>query len=182
MLRLDTRFRSASKKHLNSGVSKALNHACSVTLHYTHWQVHHDFCPAFRGSSRFGELVSTLALQTHDPTNCKKVLADIAGLTLFTYGSHYCSVDNRAGATALACAYFNSGIRVFDIREPSRPKEIAYFNPAGVQSPQAGSIHVMARQWQSGGPDWCTAQIEFDFARRLLITTCQDNGLLLLEF
>lgn len=128
------------------------------------------------------KLISSLALQTNDPANCSDVLPDIAGLTLFTYGSHYCSVDNRENATALACAYFNSGIRVFDIREPSSPKEIAYYNPAGALTAQAGSIHVMAKQWQPGGPDWCTAQVEFDYSRHLLTTACQDDGLLVLEF
>jgi len=35
---------------------------------------------------------------------------------------HYCSVDNST-ARPLDCGYFNSGIRVFDIRNPRRPKE-----------------------------------------------------------
>jgi hypothetical protein len=69
-------------------------------------------------------LVSRLMLETHDPANCSKVLPDLTGLSSFTYGSHYCSVDNRHYATTLACGYFNSGIRVFDIREPSRPRRL----------------------------------------------------------
>ncbi len=76
-------------------------------------------------------IVSRLALETHNPANCAKVLPDLVGLSIFTYGSHYCSVDNIHHATTLACGYFNSGIRVFDIRNPRRPKEIAYYNPAG---------------------------------------------------
>ena len=76
------------------------------------------------------QVVSKLMLETHDPKNCAQVIPDIAGLTTFTYGSHYCSVDNRENATALACSYFNSGVRVFDIRNPERPKEVAYYNPA----------------------------------------------------
>ncbi len=76
------------------------------------------------------KIVSKVMLETHDPANCDKVLPDIAGLLTFTYGSHYCSVDNRDQATTLACGYFNSGIRGdLDIRDPVRPKEIAYYNP-----------------------------------------------------
>ena len=39
---------------------------------------------------------------------------------------HYCSLDNRESATAVACGYFELGIRKFDIRDPPRPKEIAF--------------------------------------------------------
>ena len=76
-------------------------------------------------------VVSKQMLEAYDPKNCAQVLPDLAGLGSFTYGAHYCSVDNKKNATTLACAYFNSGIRVFDIRNPVRVKEIAYFNPPG---------------------------------------------------
>ena len=128
------------------------------------------------------KLVSRLMLETHDPANCAKVLPDLAGLAIFMYGSHYCSVDNRHHATTLACGYFNSGIRVFDIRDPARPKEIAYYNPAGTTTPSVGSNHNVAGQWRAGGPDWCSAQVHLDHSRGTLWTTCQDNGLLMLKF
>jgi hypothetical protein len=129
------------------------------------------------------KLVSRLMLETHDPANCAKVLPDLAGLSSFTYGSHYCSVDNRHNATTLACGYFNSGIRVFDIRDPTRPKEIAYFNPAGTTTPSQGSNHfARSGPWVAGGPDWCNAQIRLDAATASLQTTCQDNGFLSLKF
>ena len=125
---------------------------------------------------------SRLMLETHDPANCSKVLPDLAGLSSFTYGSHYCSVDNRHDATTLACGYFNSGIRVFDIRNPERPKEIAYYNPAGTTTASPGSNHNRSGGWVAGGPDWCNAQIRLDAATASLQTTCQDNGFLSLKF
>ena len=128
------------------------------------------------------KIVSRVALETHDPANCPKVSPDVAGLTAFTYGSHYCSVDNKKHATTLACGYFNSGVRVFDIRDPVRPKEIAYFNPAGTRTRTPGSNHNRAGGWVSGGPDWCSAQVHLDAKRGLLWTTCQDNGVLVLKF
>jgi len=84
-------------------------------------------------------VISKLMHEVHDPANCDKVLPDIPVGGGFVYGSHYCSVDNRHKATTLACGYFNSGIRVFDIRDPVRPREIAYYNPAGVTTPTPGS-------------------------------------------
>jgi len=128
------------------------------------------------------KIVSRVALETHDPANCPKVSPDVAGLTAFTYGSHYCSVDNKKHATTLACGYFNSGVRVFDIRDPLRPKEIAYFNPPGTRTRTPGSNHNRAGGWVSGGPDWCSAQVHLDAKRGLLWTTCQDNGVLVLKF
>jgi hypothetical protein len=127
-------------------------------------------------------LVSRVMLETHDPKNCAAVLPDLAGLSIFTYGSHYCSVDDKHDATTLACGFFNSGIRVFDIRDPVRPKEIAYFNPAGATTPSKGSNHTLANNFVAGGPDWCSAQVHLDRARGTLWTTCQDNGLLMLKF
>jgi len=132
-------------------------------------------------------IVSRLALEIHNPANCAKVLPDLVGLTTFTYGSHYCSVDNKRNATTLACGYFNSGIRVFDIRNPRHPKEIAYYNPAGVTTASPGSNHVRPGGWVAGGPDWCSAQVHLHIAdghgrQGTLWTTCQDNGLLTLKF
>jgi hypothetical protein len=127
-------------------------------------------------------LVSELRLETHAVQNCSKVIPDIQGLATFTYGSHYCSVDNRQNATALACSYFNSGVRVFDIRDPSKPKEIAYYNPPSAKSPGAGSADLIFGQYRAGGPDWCASRLDFDFDRHLLTTACQDNGLLVLSF
>ena len=133
------------------------------------------------------KIVSRLALEIHNPANCDKIQPDLAGLSIFTYGSHYCSVDNKHHATTLACGYFNSGIRVFDIRNPRRPKEIAYYNPAGATTVSPGSNHVIANNFVKGGPDWCSAQTHLHISERhgreaTLWTTCQDNGLLMLRF
>ena len=99
--------------------------------------------------------VSRLALEVHAIKACSMVLPDIVGLSIFTYGSHYCSVDNKQNATTLACGYFNSGIRVFDIRDPVHPREIAYYNQAGATTPSPGSNHEQPLRKQfcpPGGP------------------------------
>jgi hypothetical protein len=125
-------------------------------------------------------VISKLTLEIHNPANCAQVLPDLVGLSTFWYGSHYCSVDNRSNATTLACGYFNSGIRVFDIRDPQRPREIAYYNPAGTLNASPGSNH--GANWKPGGADWCSAQVHLDADRGTLWTTCQDNGFLMLKF
>jgi len=124
------------------------------------------------------KLVSNLALETHLPANCGKVLPDLVGEGGFTYGSHICSVDNRANATALACGYWQSGIRVFDIRVPSAPKEIAYFNPA----PVADLKYSVPGGTPASRVNVCGSPAGFDFERKLLTSMCMRSGALVLKF
>jgi hypothetical protein len=128
------------------------------------------------------KLTSELVLEMNAAGKCASVLPDLVGLSIFTYGTHYCSVDNRNNATTLACGMFNSGLRVFDIRNPRRPKEIAYFYPAGVATLSGGSNHPLGNNFVPGGPDWCSAQVHLDADRGTVWSTCQDNGLLMLKF
>jgi hypothetical protein len=63
----------------------------------------------------------------------------LVGSRVFLYDSHYCSTDRTHDPTIVACASFGSGIRVYDIRDPRAPKEMAYFNPGTTDSP-AGAV------------------------------------------
>jgi hypothetical protein len=125
-------------------------------------------------------IVSRLQLEMNLPENCERVLPDLTGLTGFTYGSHYCSVDDPRDATLLACAYLESGIRVFDIRSPSRPREVAYFVPPAVDVPVPASVNNNAAA--RGRLDHCSARARFDARSKTMMTTCQDNGFLVLKF
>jgi hypothetical protein len=44
------------------------------------------------------------------------------------YQGHYCSLPSRVDPYIVACSFIMSGLRVFDIRNPAHPREIAYFN------------------------------------------------------
>jgi hypothetical protein len=48
--------------------------------------------------------------------------------SLSGYTGHYCNVPRADDPEILACSFTNSGLRVFDIRDPQAPREIAYFN------------------------------------------------------
>ena len=58
------------------------------------------------------------------------------------YAGHYCAVPTRTDPTIVACSFIVSGLRVFDIKDPVHPKEIAYFNgpvlPGPVPAPPGG--------------------------------------------
>jgi hypothetical protein len=115
-------------------------------------------------------LVSKLVLEVNDPNNCSAIDPEIAALPAIgslVYDVHMCSVDNKDDATTLACSFSNGGIRVFDIRKPSRPTEIAYYNPP---ASKPGTIN------------WCGANPILDAAKGMIYTSCSEVGVFALRF
>ncbi len=73
-------------------------------------------------------LVAQLMIGADDPRNCAQTQGDItATMGGYGYSMHDCTFDNPRDATLLACSAHQAGIRVFDIRNPEQPREIAYF-------------------------------------------------------
>jgi len=133
-------------------------------------------------------IVSKLKLEIHMPDQETAQQADTAGNGTFGYEGHYCAVDRQENPTAVACGYFQSGIRVFDIRDPHKPREIAYYNPpaqVGKNSQIPGSEHaggLGTAQPPNLTTDWCSSQSRFVKESGELWATCQDNGFLILKF
>lgn len=74
-------------------------------------------------------IVSDLRLEVHEPENRAEIAGDPgAFLPIQGYAGHYCNVPTRVNPDIAACSMIVSGLRVFDIRDPANPKEIAYFN------------------------------------------------------
>lgn len=79
-------------------------------------------------------VISNIRLAVHDPDvrATDGVLEDPGARTVYKgYAAHYCQVDQRADPRLLACSMIQSGLRVFDIRDPRHPREIAYVNVPG---------------------------------------------------
>jgi uncharacterized protein (TIGR03382 family) len=123
-------------------------------------------------------IVSKLSLEVSEAANCDKTLPDPT--SSFGYTSHYCTVDDEQNATMVACSYFEAGLRVFDIRDPAKPREIAYYKPPArrKQARPASTFY-----WSSGGPtsdrtaDWASSNIRWRKDRSELWFTSHDNGL-----
>jgi hypothetical protein len=82
------------------------------------------------------KVVGNLRLQVHQPENRAAIAGDPgAGNQLQGYAGHYCSVPQRVDPGIVACSFIGSGLRVFDIRDPAHPKEIAYFVAPPAPSP-----------------------------------------------
>lgn len=73
--------------------------------------------------------VNNIKLQINLPQHQDTALASSMGGGAFAYESHYCAADRPVNPTALACGWTSSGIRVFDVRDPLKVAEIAYYNP-----------------------------------------------------
>jgi hypothetical protein len=127
-------------------------------------------------------------LEVHLDQNAAYFNADGGPSPIFIYDGHYCAVDRNVNPTALGCGYFESGVRVFDIRDPERPKEIAYYNPPALPNkPLYGSSRYNplaegAPGLWDGTADHCSAQVRFVPERAEIWTQCQDNEFMVLHF
>jgi len=75
-------------------------------------------------------VVSNLRLEVNMPANrAGDQKNDPGGDSGFLgYAAHYCAVPSRQEPGIVACSFMASGMRVFDIRDPVHPKELAYAN------------------------------------------------------
>jgi hypothetical protein len=130
------------------------------------------------------QIVAKLMLEVHDPANCPVILNDPPDR--YSYSSHYCGVDNVHNATLVACSFRESaGLRVFDIRDPFHPREIAYYKPPARRTEvRPGSVFYR----DCGGCDRTTDQLPSSIRFRKhrgethLWFTSQDNGFQIVRF
>lgn len=95
-------------------------------------------------------LVSKIKTEAQDPASCQE--ATLQAGSGFGVGTHYCNVDRRQDPRLLSCGLWAGGVRVFDIRNPWRPREVAYFNVPNSQVPGLTRIRVESRElWFSTG-------------------------------
>ena len=102
------------------------------------------------------KIVSKLRLEVSDPANCealrRETPADVPGTAPGTnlpansgttnYSEETCVPDNPEDTKMLACSFQNAQLRVFDVSEPTQPKEIAYWKSGAVRTkvlPASGS-------------------------------------------
>ncbi|MHB8508830.1 MAG: LVIVD repeat-containing protein [Candidatus Dormibacteria bacterium] len=138
------------------------------------------------------KIVSVLRLEIQTAAMATPNQAEVAGNGGFGYEAHYCAVDRENDPTAVACGYFQSGIRVFDIRNPAQPREVAYFNPPAQELHKAalvGSEHAGTTEGNvenaNLSTDWCSSRVRFYQAPDgswQLWGQCQDNGFMTLKF
>ena len=98
------------------------------------------------------KVISDLRLEVHNPENFAAQANDPgANNPIQGYAGHYCNVPTRVDPPIVACSMILSGLRVFDIRDPHSPREIAYFNAP--ISPRVTPFFV-ASNWAMSSPSF----------------------------
>lgn len=82
------------------------------------------------------------------------------------YGAHYCALPRPDDPAIVACSFLNSGLRVFNISDPERPREVAYF----IAPPGSGRLAGLLPG------DLAVAQPAFDPDRREVWYTDAGSG------
>jgi hypothetical protein len=83
--------------------------------------------------------VAKIKLEVHLPQNQEAVQDNDAGGGV--YSAHNCAVPRRVDPEVLACGFLASGLRVFDIRDPLRAREVAYYNPPLPPTAQGSNLY-----------------------------------------
>jgi hypothetical protein len=95
------------------------------------------------------KVVSNLRLQVNQPADHAKAANDPgANSPVQGYAAHYCDVSTPKDPTVVACSFIASGLRVFDISDLTKPKEIAYFVPPSAnqfENQNDGSSFAMSK-------------------------------------
>jgi len=134
-------------------------------------------------------LAAKLMLEVNDPAKCQQYIvdypSDTSDLDNYGYSAHYCTPDSRTDPKILACGYWGAGLRVFDVRNPYLPKEIAYYKPAA----QGTKFLPGSSLWNDyGGKNRTTDRVSANVRFRAigndnyLWFAGKDNGFMIVKF
>ncbi|MEA2492581.1 MAG: hypothetical protein QOJ29_492 [Thermoleophilaceae bacterium] len=89
------------------------------------------------------KIVSNLRLQVNQPKEHAEAGGDPGASGQIQggaqgYAAHYCNVPTRVNPQLVACSFIASGLRVFNIADVTKPREIAYFVAPTQAKPENG--------------------------------------------
>jgi hypothetical protein len=137
------------------------------------------------------KIVSKIMLEVHAPANCGAILEQLpeVGAGNLDLSTERCAPDRPDNPTMLACGSRGTGTRVYDIRDPLHPAEIAYWKgpaPRTAFLPGSGSWGPAVDRTvekQSGLPLFKKVPAANGKGRELQLYTVGDgNGLQILRF
>jgi hypothetical protein len=146
-------------------------------------------------------------LEIQQPAATREREEDQDNNGIFGYDGHYCTLNSQKDPTLLACSYFESGLRVYDIRELMHPREVAYYMPPA-QTGLANKLRLrnsahsvltetppvfdatdllrrpsvrLPRPTLTATTDYCSSPPAFKDDDRIWVT-CMDNGFMALQY
>src|SRR3954451_11820738 len=73
-------------------------------------------------------VIANLRLEVNQPAQHRAASGDPGAINPAQgYAAHYCNIPTRVDPTIVACSFIVSGLRLFDIRDLTHPKEIGYY-------------------------------------------------------
>jgi hypothetical protein len=147
-------------------------------------------------------------LQIQLPSAVGQRQNDLDGNSIFGYSAHYCALNRQQDPTRLACSYFQSGVRLFDITDPMSPRELGYYQPpaqntladrarltnsphsAAIGAPPAFDVtdllrrplpSTLPRPSITASTDYCSSPPRFVGDDQLWVS-CMDNGFMALRY
>jgi hypothetical protein len=109
--------------------------------------------------------VSRLTLAINKKQNCRRELADGENASV-----HYHDVDDPQRTTFVMASMWNAGLRIFDVRDPLHPTEVAYFNPGSFLRPSDNV--TLDKAW---------GHVHYDAARGQIWFATQSGGFWVVE-
>jgi len=107
-------------------------------------------------------VISNIRLEVHQPENFAALDNDPgAANPVGGYAGHYCNVPRYADPGIVACSMLSSGLRIFDIRDPFKPREIAYFNQPSKLTPNFGDTPLAKLATNAIPPSWAQSSPTF---------------------
>jgi hypothetical protein len=91
--------------------------------------------------------------------------------SLLGYSAHYCSLPREVDPEIVACSFTNSGLRVFNIQDPTHPREVAYY----VAPRELDPINGLS------GSNFAMSKAAFDPATREVYYTDAASGFYVLK-
>lgn len=80
------------------------------------------------GDEKQPRVIANMRLQVNQPADHKAASGDPGAFSpVQGYAAHYCNIPTRVDPQVVACSFITSGLRVFDISDLTKPREIAYY-------------------------------------------------------
>jgi hypothetical protein len=113
-------------------------------------------------NERDPEVISHMRLEVHQRENFAAQANDnSANNPVQGYAAHYCNVPTRVDPEIVACSMILSGLRVFDIRNPYKPREVAYYNaPVDPRIVPPAGIVPAPSNWAMSSPSFVPERSE----------------------